>query len=65
MVAGVDEFSVGGFGADSAVGGVACAVFVEAVHAEEAVAVEYEFASLFETGLAFVAVLRVAVHNIY
>ena len=62
LISGVYEFSMSRFGADSADVGVSCALLAEALHAEEAVAVEYEFACLLEAGLAFVTVLRVLVH---
>jgi len=65
LVASVDEFAVGGFGADGADVGVPGSLFGEAVHAEEAVAVEDEFASLLEAGLAFVAMLGILVHYLY
>jgi hypothetical protein len=53
---------MGRFGANGTDVGIPCTLFTEAFHAEEAVAVEYEFACLFEAGLAFVAVLCVLVH---
>jgi hypothetical protein len=64
LILSVNEFAYGGFVADAADVRVPSFLFFEAVNAEEAVAVEYEFACLFEAGLAFISVLCILVHSV-
>lgn len=63
LVARVDELADSGLEAYSADIGVPGLLLAEAVHAEEAVAVEDKLTDLSEARLAFVPVLRVLVHN--
>jgi hypothetical protein len=65
LVVGVDEFTAGGFATNEAMRDRSSSLLGEAVSTKEAVAVQDEFSHVFETVLAFVAMLRFLVHSSY